>query len=142
SGLTLGDTNRVQVLAPQRLGTAADWSSGAAGSSHSLGIRTDGSLWVWGQGSNNELGLGEPVSRSTPIAFFGSNVWQTVWARSTYSLARQNDGSLWSWGNNNSGQLGRSNTTITTVPGRIAASQGWITAAAGQAHVLAIAADG
>ncbi len=39
------------------LGTAsvAPWAAIAAGTSHTCGVRTDGSLWCWGDNDNGQL---------------------------------------------------------------------------------------
>ncbi len=50
SGLD-GDQN-----APVRIGTPTGWDSVSAGNSHSLAVKTDGTLWAWGRNRNGELG--------------------------------------------------------------------------------------
>jgi alpha-tubulin suppressor-like RCC1 family protein len=39
----------------------------SAGGSHSLALRSDGTVWAWGDNHNAVLGDGTTVSRTTPI---------------------------------------------------------------------------
>jgi phosphodiesterase/alkaline phosphatase D-like protein len=47
-----------KVLVPTRAGTATNWLAVAAGDAHSVGWRTDGTLWGWGRNQYGELGIG------------------------------------------------------------------------------------
>jgi len=53
---------------PKRIGSDIDWALVAAGGSHSLAIKDDGSLWVWG---NNylygQLGDGTNIGKKAPF---------------------------------------------------------------------------
>jgi len=51
---------------PAKVGTSNDWDTAAAGGNNSLAIRSDGTLWAWGENSSGQLGLGDNVSRSIP----------------------------------------------------------------------------
>ncbi len=63
--LGLGDTTRRRE--PTRVGSATDWRQvGAAGGSHTCGVRTDGSLWCWGSNVDGQLGLGDAMDRLSP----------------------------------------------------------------------------
>ena len=61
----LGDgttTNPVRTLAvqknPVQVGTESNWTALAAGYDHSLAIKSDGSLWAWGDSTYGQLGIG------------------------------------------------------------------------------------
>jgi alpha-tubulin suppressor-like RCC1 family protein len=78
----------------------------AAGDYHSLAVRPDGSLWVWGGNGNYQLGNGTNVEKVLP----GPNPFITavaaVAAGASHSVALKVDGSVWAWGDNNAGQVG------------------------------------
>ncbi len=80
------------------------WAMVAAGASHSLGIKTDGSLWTWGLNEDGQLGDGTRTDENRPQRI-GSG-FAFVAAGWSHSLAITNDGGLWAWGYNHSGPLG------------------------------------
>ncbi len=63
-GIGVGDTTERHI--PTRVGSYSDWISISAGGAHSLGIRSNGSLWAWGYNADGELGLGDTTNRHTP----------------------------------------------------------------------------
>ena len=101
---------------PVRIGTDNDWLSVSAGGNHTVGIRTDGSLWAWGSNSSGQLGDGTTTSRNTPARIGTDNDWSSVSAGSSHTVAIRNDGSLWAWGWNSSGRLGDGTTTQRLTP--------------------------
>jgi hypothetical protein len=46
------------------IGPPATWKAVAAGSNHTLAIRSDGTLWSWGMNDYGQLGVGPPLSGS------------------------------------------------------------------------------
>ncbi|GAA4373594.1 hypothetical protein GCM10023186_04360 [Hymenobacter koreensis] len=43
---------------PAQVGTATNWAQVSTGSSHTLAVRADGTLWAWGSNSIGQLGDG------------------------------------------------------------------------------------
>lgn len=85
------------------------WSQGAAGYSHSLGIKQDGSVWSWGSNSHGQIGNGAEGSELTelnPVEVTGMTNAVSVGAGKYFSLAVKQDGTVWAWGDNSYGQLG------------------------------------
>ena len=76
----------------------------AAGYGHSMALRSDGSLWVWGYNNSNQLGDGTSDSRTTPFSL--GTGYSNLAAGGAHSLAIKSDESLWAWGSNQDGQLG------------------------------------
>ena len=79
----------------------------SAGNSHTIAIREDGSLWVWGM---NALGEGEDAY--IPVKLMENMVAVAMDAQ--HNLAIDADGSLWTWGNNWGGQLGNPEFGVRT----------------------------
>jgi alpha-tubulin suppressor-like RCC1 family protein len=109
-------------------------------------IKTDGTLWTWGDNYRGQLGDGGAGGRSSPgtIAGGGTN-WKTVSMGFQFGIAIKTDNTLWSWGYNNISQLGNFNTTNRSSPGTVFAASsttGWKSLSAGQQHVGIIKGDG
>jgi hypothetical protein len=137
--LGLGDTI-TERDSPTRVGTASDWVAVAAGDLHSLALKADGSLWVWGSNGHGQLGLGDTTDRHSPT-LVGSG-WVAIAAGWNYSLGFGSYGSFWAWGENNHGQLGLGDTTDRHSPTQVGTTSDWVAVAAGSTHSLALAADG
>jgi len=118
------------------------WSSVAAGYLFTLGIRTDGSLWAWGNNTYGKLGLGDTTERHAPTRVGAWSDWLAVSDRGWHSIGIRADGSLWAWGRNDFGQLGLGDTTERHVPTRVGAWSDWLAVSAGDSHSLGIRADG
>jgi alpha-tubulin suppressor-like RCC1 family protein len=115
----LGDNTVLDKSSPVSVvGGFTDWSQASAGAYHSLGIRTNGTLWAWGsnRGPTNivrgQLGDNTSVNRSSPVQVVGGFTdWVQATAGLDHSLGVRANGTAWAWGANDVGQLG--NNTIT-----------------------------
>jgi len=116
----------------------------AAGESHSLAVKSDGTVWAWGQNGSGQLGDGTttPYSRSTPLPVSNLTGVVSVAAGYAHSLAVKSDGTLWAWGRNVYGQLGDGTTTDRLTPMPVLGLTGVVTVAAGSGHSLALKSDG
>ncbi|MBS4039965.1 MAG: T9SS type A sorting domain-containing protein [Flavobacteriales bacterium] len=64
--LGLGHTNNVNV--PTQVGTANDWVQVQAGGiANSMGIKADGSVWVWGRNNYGQFGNGTTTQSTVPL---------------------------------------------------------------------------
>jgi len=97
-----GGTPYNAINQPEEI-VASNVTAIAAGSLHSLFLKSDGSLW--GMGSNQSGQLGAGTSSNIPKEIVASNVTAIATGRS-HSLFIKSDGSLWAMGWNESGQLG------------------------------------
>jgi alpha-tubulin suppressor-like RCC1 family protein len=114
----------------------------ACGSSHSLAIKADRTLWAWGTNASAQLGLGDySPYHYTPIKVGNSNNWAAVAGGGEHSLGLRADGTLWSWGYNGQGQLGVGDYNPRTSPTVVGTAK-WVAIAAGLSYSLGIRADG
>ena len=127
---------------PTRIGSNNDWVTVAAGNDYSLGIRTDGSLWSWGDNFSGQLGLSDHTYRTMPVRVGSFTDWVMVSAGYDHSLGIRANGWLYAWGNNYHGALGLGDSIDRVKPERIGSADNWIAVSAGTYSSLAIQADG
>lgn len=118
------------------------WSFVAGGWSHSIGLKTDGSLWSWGWNMDGQLGNGLTLSTNNPVHIGQERDWKMLSAGSAHSLGLKKDGTLWVWGSNTSGQLGIGPRKQSPVPVQVGTGNDWSHVSAGSYHTLAVRKDG
>ena len=116
----LGNGSPVFSSSAQQVGTATDWATidvGASNvaSSQVCAVKTAGTLWCWGDGTDYRTGLGitEPTYEPTQVGT--ASTWSKVSTGYRNTCATRTDGGLWCWGANDQGQLGVS--AFRTGPG-------------------------
>ena len=137
----LGDNTIVTRSSPVSVvGGFTNWCQVSAGSLHSLGLRTNGSLWAWGSGALGRLGDNTAVSKSSPVSVVGGFTdWCQVSAAGTHNLAVRQNGSVWAWGDNTSGQLGDNTVVSKNSPVSVVGGfSDWCRVSAGNSHSLGI----
>jgi len=75
---------------------------------HTLAVTIAGALWVWGLGSHDQLGLGDPDNRLVPTLVRGckcSDSLLTVACSNAHKLTVTKDGALWTFGQGRDGKL-------------------------------------
>lgn len=91
-----------------QIGTDSDWkyvnTTRFFGYS-AFAIKTDGSLWAWGEGEMCALGLGNFANKTTPTQVGTDTDWTDVTVGAAHGMGLKSDGSLWMWGWNERGQL-------------------------------------
>ena len=119
-GGELGLNSLVRYSSPTQIGTSTDWntvtgSKGTGdGSSQTMAIKTDGTLWTWGSSYYGQLGNSSNTSYSSPTQLPGS--WTMVSIGKDHVGGVKTDGTLWTWGNGDYGMPGHNNTTTYSSP--------------------------
>jgi len=108
-----GSNNRTEYSSPIQI-PGTNWATGkiSVGDDHVGAIKTDGTLWVWGNGAPGQLGHNNTTQYSSPVQVPGTT-WATVTMGESSVMASKTDGTLWAWGNNNNGVLGQNNAHPT-----------------------------
>jgi alpha-tubulin suppressor-like RCC1 family protein len=117
------------------------------GTKHSCVVKTDGTLWCWGDNDKGQLGDGTTLAKTTPTRInFPANVKiATVSAADLHTCAIDTDGGVWCWGDNGVGQLGvalsdsKVPVAVPILSGQPAQPQKAAALAAGGKHTCAIA---
>ncbi|WP_323390235.1 RCC1 domain-containing protein [Myxococcus qinghaiensis] len=113
-----------------------------AGRTHSLALRSDGTVWSWGGNTFGQLGNGTTRPRPFPVRVWRLFDIRALGAGEMHSLALKSDGTVWSWGNNLNGQLGDGSTTSRPVPVPVPGLTNAVAIAAGFSHSLVLKSDG
>lgn len=147
-GIGAADTE-VHSTAVKLLGIS-DVVSLSAGIFHSMALKSDGTVWTWGDNSSGQLGDGTlDNEKAYPVQVLdpgdASGYLQGVVAIAAgddHSVAVKSDGSVWAWGWNNAGQLGNMTTANSFIPVTVVGLSNVAEVAAGTLHTLALKTDG
>ncbi len=141
----IGDGTTINKSVPtQEITEARDWVAVAAGQNHTVAVKSDGTLWSWGENTEGQLGDGTNENRLVPTQeITKAEFWETVAAGGDHTIALEENGSLWSWGKNEFGQLGEGTTDDRNFPGPDSTlDSDWIAISAGSRHTVALKSDG
>ena len=147
----LGDNTATNRSSPiQTISSGANWKFIASGGLHTAGIKTDGTLWLWGanpvaSGFGGPLGDNTGTNRSSPVqTVSGGTNWKQVDCGEYSTIAIKTDGTLWTWGYNGYGQLG-DNTVANNKSSPVQTISGgtnWKQCSLGRYFAAAIKTDG
>ena len=125
---------------PVQVGLLTNWKQVSCGTDFSVAVKTDGTIWSWGNGATGRLGDNTIVSKSSPVQIGSLTNWKQVSASSANGTASavKSDGTLWAWGANTSGQLGDGTTVSKSSPVWIGTLTNWKQVATGTDHTVGI----
>jgi alpha-tubulin suppressor-like RCC1 family protein len=115
------------------------------GEQHSLALKSNGTVWAWGNDGWGQLGNGKYMSSSSPIQVPGLSRVTGIAAGSLHNLALKSDGTVWGWGFNYFGQVGlgtSGNRGNVLSPVQVKGLAGVIAVAAGGDTSYALKSDG
>ena len=134
-GTPIANTSRIT---PTQISAATDWVQISCGDGHVLALKSDGSVYAWGQNNNGQLGDGTTIDRNVPTLIQGLSVVSQVAAGGFHSLALLSDGTVKTWGNNQHGQLGLGFVSLSNVTPMATNLNGVTQIAAGSGYSLAV----
>ena len=124
STIQLGTNDTINKSTPvTTFAGGTNWKQVSCGKDYTAAIKTDGTLWTWGNNAVVQLGDNTNTNKSTPVTTFsGGTNWKQVSCGNAHTAAVKTDGTLWTWGSGSYGKLGNNlainiSTPITTFAG-------------------------
>ena len=94
----------------------AGFASVAARGGQTAAVKTDGTLWTWGNNELGQLGDGTTTNRHAPVQIGTGYASVSVGQGHMAAIAA---GAVWAWGGNSGGQVGDGTSTDRTAPSLI-----------------------
>ncbi len=99
---------RVMPTQEEKYGTDIKYAAPKVvnGESHVVALKTNGTVWTWGRGTNNQLGDGSNSNDNYPLQVLGVNgsgfleKIVDIAAGTNFSVALDADGNVYTWGYN------------------------------------------
>lgn len=117
------------VYTASAAGPDTKYSVVSGGMSHTLAVKSDGSVWAFGSNESGQLGQSGKTESKIPVKVEGISA-VSVAAGYNFSAALQYDGTVYTWGGGNS------------APSKVAGLSSVSAIAAGQTDMLALKYDG
>ena len=124
---------------PQQVGSLTNWSKIDGGSANFVAIKTDGTMWSWGNGNpSGAVGDIAKIDRSSPVQIGSLTTWANVDIGTDFATAIKTDGTLWAWGTNSYGGVGQGDAVVTSSPVQIGSLTTWKYFASGDGTTAAL----
>ena len=141
--LAAGEYDSGKRSSPLQVGSDTNWNQVSISGHNGAAVKTDGTLWTWGNDSDGQLGINVNGGYCfTPIQVGTLTDWKCVETNERSVCAIKTDGTLWTWGLNTLGQLGHNDRTSRSSPVQVGTLTNWKQVSVGKNHTLAIKTDG
>ena len=114
---------------PTQVGTENTWAYVSLTNAASAAIKTDGTLWTWGDGNGRgQLGTDSIAQRSSPCQVGTDTTWSYIegGGEAPRFFALKTNGTLWGWGRNDgAGGLGLNDSTNRSSPTQVGSGTNW-----------------
>jgi alpha-tubulin suppressor-like RCC1 family protein len=136
---TLSTSVTWRTSSPIQVGAMTDWAQVTTADRSSAALKTNGTMWVWGEGGGGTLANQDTKGSISPIQVGAMTDWSKINSGCSFTMAIKTNGTLWTWGLNLGGRLGTSSSTISqSSPVQIGALSGWTDVGPGEIHTMAI----
>ena len=122
-----------------QVGFASNWKVVVSSGSQTIAMKTDNTLWGWGQNDFYQVGNGSCCGNVlSPVLVSSSTDWSSIAvSRVESSFGLKTNGTLWGWGHNINNLLGESTISVRQTPAQLNADTDWSAISVGD-HILAL----
>ncbi|CAM3098780.1 right-handed parallel beta-helix repeat-containing protein [Rariglobus hedericola] len=113
----------------------------SAGAHHTVALKNDGTVWIWGRNSSGQLGNGNTTSQSYAIQVPLATAALSIAAGDGHTAVIMNDRTLMAWGGNAFGQLGDNSTANRLSPVAVSTISSVASLSAHNNHTMAVKLD-
>jgi alpha-tubulin suppressor-like RCC1 family protein len=114
----------------------------AGGSGHAIALRSDGTVWAWGDNTYGDLGNGTNTQRDYAAPVLGLTNAIAIASGDFHCFALCSDGRVWGWGLNEVDELGIGNENDQATPILISGLTNAVALAGGYYHSIALLSNG
>jgi alpha-tubulin suppressor-like RCC1 family protein len=124
-GIGVSSTNLARMVVPTEVhgpldvGFLNSITAIMGGEVHNVALKSDGTVWAWGNNVFGQLGNGSNTEAHDPVQVSGLSSIVSLGGRGYHTLAVDASGAIWGWGWNSAGELGDGTTNATTVPVKV-----------------------
>jgi alpha-tubulin suppressor-like RCC1 family protein len=104
---------------PTQIGSDTDWVKISTGGLRTFALKSNGTVWGWGENFFGNLGIGNTNPHYTPFQIGTATDWLEISAGGNQILAIKTNHTLWGWGLNKGGSLAIGNpepAPVITIP--------------------------
>jgi len=129
---------------PIQVGSQSEWADFAlgVGAPHAVAIKSNGTMWSWGNSTQGQLGHNNTTARSSPVQIGALTTWASAAVSAYNSYAIKTDGTLWAWGYGGNGENANNSTIDRSSPIQVGSLTNWLQVTAGVYYALAVKTDG
>ena len=121
--LGLNQPHNTKLSSPTQI-PGTTWKMISTCDSTNGAVKTDGTLWIWGNNAQGQLAQNNLTQRSSPVQIPGTT-WNYIHCGYGAFSAIKTDGTMWMWGRGSNGVTGHNNTTQYSSPKQVGTSTTW-----------------
>jgi alpha-tubulin suppressor-like RCC1 family protein len=127
-----------------QIGTANNWKTIAPSDYFTIAMKTDNTIWGWGQNDGYQMGNSSCCSdQLTPIQISTATDWKMIaTSKVNNTFAIKTNGTLWCWGSNLSALLGDNLLSNLQIPTQHNTDTDWDKMSLGVGHILILKTNG